>query len=58
MKTLSGAFVFILALGSAAWAAAEPPAPPVAARDAPNDAGRAINMSWEPAAEEAPGFTG
>ena len=59
MKTLSGTFIFILALGSAAWAAAEEPTPPVTARDAPNDAGESINISWEPSpAEKDLAFTG
>ena len=47
MKTLSGAFILILALGSAALAAAEEPSPtPVTARDVPNDAGGAIDITW------------
>jgi hypothetical protein len=59
MKILSGAFILVLALGAAALAAAEEAAPPVTARDAPNDAGGAVNISWEKSpAEKAPGFTG
>ncbi|HUU57333.1 MAG TPA: fibronectin type III domain-containing protein, partial [bacterium] len=59
MKTLSGAFIFILALGSAALAAAAEPSPPVTARDAPNDAGESIDISWEPSPlEKDLAFTG
>lgn len=47
MKTLIGAFTLILALGSAPLAAAEkPPSSPVMARDVPNDAGGAIDITW------------
>ena len=59
MKRLSLAFATLLLWGAAAFAAAEEAALAVTARDAPNDAGGAVNVAWEPAAaEKEAAFTG
>ncbi len=59
MKTLSLAFATLLACGAAAFAAAGEPAAAVTARDAPNDAGGAVDVSWEASPlEKEPGFKG
>jgi hypothetical protein len=58
MKTLYGALLLVFALGPGA-SPAEPPAAAVTACDAPDDAGGAINLSWEPSPlEKDPAFKG
>jgi hypothetical protein len=46
MKKLTVAFATLLLWGAAAFAAAEEAAPAVTARDAPNDAGGAVDITW------------
>jgi len=46
MKKLSLAFATLLLWGAAAFAAAEEAVPAVIARDVPNDAGGAVNITW------------
>jgi hypothetical protein len=46
MKNLTRTLAVLLLYAAAAFAAAEEPAPPVAARDAPNDAGGAVDITW------------
>ncbi len=46
MKNLSCTLAVLLLHAAAALAAAEEPAPPVTARDVPNDAGGAVDITW------------
>jgi hypothetical protein len=59
MKALSLAFATLLACVAAAFAAAEEAVPAVIARDVPNDAGGAVDISWEASPlEQESGFKG